>query len=292
VTVRDVMLKDLSGYVYVDMNGDGTKQENEPGIAGITISLTGTAIGATTPFAISTRTGEDGSYSFVDLLPCKPGTQYTLTETQPSAFIDGLDAVGDQGGILANDSMQVQLPLLAYADGAQGQNNNFGEYGLTTQYASIGLRDLLHSELDGGGTLASGMIFDTDASGTLLWHINLGSWNNYVPGQKTGQGPYTVTFTGQSMPVTDLTVLDNPVVKTLTVPTATGRMRQAYGSGGLVTHIIGDPTMFGLTLHAPAAPAGEGEAGMDLDLLAAGDSAEQYAQAVDSVFADSANLLG
>src|SRR5205085_8858839 len=78
----------LSGYVYVDKNNNGIKEAGEQGIAGVTVTLTGTDDLGSAVHAVQATAG-DGSYGFISL---RPGT-YTVTETQPSGYQDGKDAV-------------------------------------------------------------------------------------------------------------------------------------------------------------------------------------------------------
>ncbi|MGA2232258.1 MAG: SdrD B-like domain-containing protein, partial [Tepidisphaeraceae bacterium] len=74
----------VSGYVYNDVNDDGTKQSGESGISGVTIALSGTNdLGNTV--ALNTTTSSSGAYSFINL---RPGT-YTITETAPSGYLGG-----------------------------------------------------------------------------------------------------------------------------------------------------------------------------------------------------------
>ena len=112
----------LAGVVFNDLNGDGVRQPNEPGISGVTITLTGTddlgqAIRRT--FAI----GAGGSYRFDTL---RPGT-YALYEAQPAAYSDGRDAAGSAGGTAGNDAI-VAIRLGA---GASATGYTFGERGAT-----------------------------------------------------------------------------------------------------------------------------------------------------------------
>lgn len=102
----------ISGFVYHDRNNDGVKGPGEEGIAGVQVQLSGDA--AATAF-----TDANGFYSFTDL---DPGT-YTVQEIQPTAFLDGKDAVGSLGGTLADDLLgQIVLP-----SGGQGIHYDFGE---------------------------------------------------------------------------------------------------------------------------------------------------------------------
>jgi hypothetical protein len=64
-------------------------------------------------------TGTDGSYTFSAL---RPGA-YTLTETQPTGYLDGKDTPGTPAtSVAANDTFAIALP-----PGTNGANNNFGE---------------------------------------------------------------------------------------------------------------------------------------------------------------------
>src|SRR5205814_430776 len=71
----------VKGFVYYDAKNDGTKQGNEPGIGGTTVTLTGTGdLGNAVSMPLATA--GDGSYDFESL---RPGA-YKLVETQPAVF--------------------------------------------------------------------------------------------------------------------------------------------------------------------------------------------------------------
>lgn len=107
----------LSGVVYCDGNNDGLKQAGEPGIAGVKLTLTGTT--AQGPVNVLATSDVNGAYSFTNL---QPGT-YTITETQPAGYADGLDTVGSLGGTLANDA----ISAIVLNNNGNGINYNFGE---------------------------------------------------------------------------------------------------------------------------------------------------------------------
>ncbi|MBL8759624.1 MAG: hypothetical protein JNK35_14485, partial [Phycisphaerae bacterium] len=114
----ELLASSIAGNVYYDANNDGTFQGTETGIAGVRIDLTGTDdLG--NAVALFTFTDGAGAYAFTGL---RPGT-YQLNETQPGAYLDGIDTIGTPGGSTANDVFSaIVLPA-----GFSGVNNNFGE---------------------------------------------------------------------------------------------------------------------------------------------------------------------
>ena len=96
----------------------GQVRLQERGLAGVTVTLTGTNI-LGQAVTQTTTTNACGAYQFANLLP---GT-YTLTETQPSGYLDGKDTIGTLGGTAGNDTFVVTV-----TGGQQGKNYNFGEF--------------------------------------------------------------------------------------------------------------------------------------------------------------------
>ncbi|MBK9151774.1 MAG: carboxypeptidase regulatory-like domain-containing protein [Saprospiraceae bacterium] len=70
----------IGDFVWDDKNANGVQDAGEPGIPGLTVTLSGTA-GDGTPVNLTTVTGPNGEYSFTGL---KPGS-YTVTFTKPEA---------------------------------------------------------------------------------------------------------------------------------------------------------------------------------------------------------------
>ncbi|HZZ77397.1 MAG TPA: SdrD B-like domain-containing protein [Gemmataceae bacterium] len=113
----EIKSSSLSGFVYYDANNDGNFDPSEKGIANVTVTLTG--FDDNGPVSKTVKTDANGAYSFTNL---RPGT-YAITETQPSAYLDGKDTIGTPGGTTGNDVFSdIQL-----AAGVDGTNNNFGE---------------------------------------------------------------------------------------------------------------------------------------------------------------------
>ena len=109
----------VSGFVYVDADNDGVKAGGDAAIPGVSVTLTGTD-DLNRPVSARATTDANGFYQFTDL---RPGN-YTVTETQPAAFLDGKDTQGTPGGGTVGNDVFSAIPLAA---GVNGQNNNFGE---------------------------------------------------------------------------------------------------------------------------------------------------------------------
>jgi hypothetical protein len=104
----------LSGYVYGDRGADGVRGPGEPGINGAEVRVTG---GAVDQIA---ETAPDGFWAFL-----LPAGVYTLTETQPAGYQDGIDTLGSAGGTAGNDVF-AGIVLTATQ---RGEGYLFGEIG-------------------------------------------------------------------------------------------------------------------------------------------------------------------
>ena len=114
----EVAPSSISGTAYLDADNDGVQDPGESGIAGVTVTLTGTDdLGAAVNVVVVTDAS--GNYSFVDV---RPG-DYTVTETQPAGFLDGIDTVGSLGGTLGNDT----FAAITVVSGDTGIDYDFGE---------------------------------------------------------------------------------------------------------------------------------------------------------------------
>ena len=108
----------LAGVVFRDDNNDGIQDPTEPGIAGVTLTLTGTD-DLSHAVVLATTSGVDGSFGFAGL---RPGT-YSVAETQPPAYFDGKDSAGDTAGILTNDTVSA----ITLTNSRVDQGVTFGE---------------------------------------------------------------------------------------------------------------------------------------------------------------------
>jgi hypothetical protein len=105
------------GFVFEDFNNDGQIDFGEKGISGVAVRLQGTdSLGRSVN--MTTTTDSVGMYQFVQLAS---GT-YTITETQPTGYTQGINTVGTAGGSVSGDVFTVNL-----GTGIDGMNYNFGE---------------------------------------------------------------------------------------------------------------------------------------------------------------------
>ena len=125
----------LSGTVYIDETDSGVLASGDPGIPGVTVTLSG-------PVNTTTTTGPNGTYSFANL----PSGTYTITETQPVGFVPGMDTAGSLSG---STSVQDVISSIIVGTGGQGTGYNFGE--LTS-----GLSGVVYVDLNSDGHQQSG----------------------------------------------------------------------------------------------------------------------------------------
>ena len=114
----------LSGIVYNDNGDDGQKENSDPGIGGVTITLTGTDLNSN-PVSLIVVTGDDGAYRF-DNLPLPNGSGYTITETQPPGVNDGKE-----------NTSNVITGVTITTPGVEETGFNFGEIIPSAQTASV-----------------------------------------------------------------------------------------------------------------------------------------------------------
>ncbi len=128
----------IGDLIWNDLDGDGVKGADEPGIPGVTVTATATIGGST--FTVSTVTAADGSYTIAGL----PLATFTVA-VDPDTLPAGVEQTGDPDATLDNEStvtLTATNPTSAVEDfGYQGP----GEIG-----------DLVWNDLDGDGVKDAG----------------------------------------------------------------------------------------------------------------------------------------
>ena len=140
----------LAGAVYMDTDNDGQKQSGEPGLAGVSVTLTGTDAAGNAVNRTAT-TSAAGDYRFDDLLAAGAGG-YTVTEqaTQPTfegkVTINGRTTAGSTGGTAtAVVTLPSAISAIPLAAGVDATANNFGEL------LSVGLSGTVFADLANDG---------------------------------------------------------------------------------------------------------------------------------------------
>jgi len=225
VNVAEFIPSHISGYVYVDANGNGVKDAGEAPLAGITITLNGTPTGgsAVTKTAVTDSTGR---YEFRDLAPAV----YTVKESSPAFMLDGAESVGSIAAtVSANDQFTINLP-----QDTNATNFNFGERGRTA--ATVSIRDLFASRSH------NFLMIAVDSSTGSQWSLAKGSWQGFTNAKAT-----LTTASGVSSLKIDVT---NPQgqAQSATVQLPDGRVSLLGTSGNVRLYkIIANPASFGFT---------------------------------------------
>ncbi|WP_145418058.1 SdrD B-like domain-containing protein [Planctomycetes bacterium K23_9] len=111
----------ISGNVYQDDSDDGVRDAGEVGIAGVTVTL----VDNNNNVVATATTNSQGQYEFADIVP----GQYSIIETHPAGYYDGMDTPGTISGQRVGQS-GTDGDSLRQIDIRQGQTGieyNFGE---------------------------------------------------------------------------------------------------------------------------------------------------------------------
>ena len=194
-------LSSLSGSVYNDFNGNGVRDAGEPGIANVTVTLTGTDVNGNT-ISRTVTSDANGNYIFNDL----PAGSYTVIETQPTGYADGIDSVGSVGGGTSINDRFTSVPL---GGGVQAASYNFGERGVN----SVSGTYYLDNDLTGTFTPAGGdtiianapvLLVGTDANGTPITLSTFTDANGNYHFANLPAGTYRIIQNQDALPTTAL----------------------------------------------------------------------------------------
>ncbi len=119
---EDPTTASIAGMVWLDTNGNGRQDQGELPIPGVFVTLAGIDLGKR-PVEIVTMTDAQGAFLF-DLLP---GGTYSVSESQPSAFTDGVDVLGTILGETVGELENDRFANIVLPPEFSARNYNFGE---------------------------------------------------------------------------------------------------------------------------------------------------------------------
>ena len=256
----------ISGFVFLDNNGNGVRDANE-GIADVEVALTGSDFQGNA-VNLTATTDSIGRYNFNNIRPHLAGTPYLLRENQPANTVDGPDTAAGGATIVDDDLAQVTI-------GIQGNVNATVDFAETSLEATFISGTYLLASAADDGPLGSGMLFSSD--GDDSWSAFFGSaWASFSNAQ------LTMNAAGDTATIR---VNNGAQLLQCTVTRDSGRIEQRTDADGdTVITIFGRPSDLNFTAVAQA----EGEGGVDPADLFLQQSAEQYAESADIVFAEEA----
>ena len=158
----DITQGTISGAVFEDLDGNGSRGASESGIAGVTIEL----IGADGVKKDETTTTGDGSYAFANITA---GTTYTIQETDPDGYTSitpntvSLN-VGTDGSATANfaDLVEGKISGVVFEDLDGNGKRGEGEPGIGG--VTLELRDAGDAQVTTATTTADGAYALTNIS--------------------------------------------------------------------------------------------------------------------------------
>ena len=127
IDVADASPNTLTGYVYVDLNGNQARGVTEPGVPGVQVTLTGSTDSGDS-IRRTAMTRNDGRYRFEDL----PAGTYELTKHQARAVRDGSESTSVAEATIEDN----RIGNLELRGGQVLGGNNFGESSLKAGYIS------------------------------------------------------------------------------------------------------------------------------------------------------------
>ncbi len=178
----------ISGTAYNDLNGNDV-DNSEPGLAGVTVTLTGTN-GLGNPVTLTTTTAANGTYSFTGLAP----GSYTVTETLPAGYTAEAGDVGSLGGTAGTE----KVSTVTVTSGEAGTNYNFGQYLPGSIAGTVYVDNNSNDTFDAGDTGLSGVtvtLTGTNGAGNSVSATTTTASNGTYSFTGLAPGTYTVTET-------------------------------------------------------------------------------------------------
>ncbi|MCI2282097.1 hypothetical protein L3081_00155 [Colwellia sp. MSW7] len=185
----------ISGTVFIDGNNDGSQATGELGIENVSLTLTGTDY-LNRAVSETQTTNASGEYTFIHL-PASDANGYTITEAQPSNFVDGLDS--KLGQVIVNSRTTDVVEMLVLADHQHLTDNDFAELELGKISGTVyidanddGIKDSEELRIEGVTVTLTGVDFTGTSINVVLTTDEQGdySFDNLLPSNENG---YQVT---------------------------------------------------------------------------------------------------
>lgn len=109
----------VGGFVWHDLNNDGSFDAGEQGIENVKVMLFDEA----GEWVADARTNSLGAYEFTGLY----AGVYQIQEVQPSDYLDGKESLGSVLGQVSGEVGNDEFRMVGLLEGAAGVNYNFGE---------------------------------------------------------------------------------------------------------------------------------------------------------------------
>ncbi|MBD9370835.1 SdrD B-like domain-containing protein [Xanthomonas sp. XNM01] len=190
----------LGGRVFVDSNDNGDQDAGDTGIAGVTVRLTGTDRNGNT-IDVSTVTDASGDYLFASLPP-SDAAGYTLTQTQPAGYDNGLPqpnvARTVRNGVstgttpagadysVANTASTSVIGGVVLASGAEGVQFDFPEF------QGVSLSGVVYEDVDRNDTYGGSDLPIANATVELLvWNPATSAYDLVTSTTTQADGSYS-----------------------------------------------------------------------------------------------------
>jgi protocatechuate 3,4-dioxygenase beta subunit len=154
----ELLPSSISGFVFVDGNGDCIRQDGEPGLAGVLIEL----FDGAGQLVTYTRTDASGFYEFEGLTP----GQYRIVETQPDGYFSGAARPGSGGGRADGGDIITEIPI---GPGANLTDYNFCEKAPASIAGQVYQDPNLNQRRDDGEQPVAGVKIELrDSTGSVI----------------------------------------------------------------------------------------------------------------------------
>jgi len=206
---------EISGFVFLDENGNGVADLGESGIEGVEITLTGQDVFGVS-VEIVTLTDGAGRYVFSGL---NAGV-YTLQQVQPSQFSDGLET-GEVNSIVGNDVISnIQLGFGQTLDSSRFGERLSGTSGFPPNLPSLGpialssISSLLTGFPASSSPIYSGTTIDNNAN-PLSLNSNRPVYGGYTMSANQSIADSESDFIDQRSEIPNYNIFENRISETV-----------------------------------------------------------------------------